>query len=150
MNSRTDSAINLHYKGYNCAQAVLGAFADKLGLDFETAMKISAPFGGGMGKLREVCGALTGAFMASGLLCASDDTDPLAKQRAYSLTRELADQFKAENGSIYCWELLELPPPSENPDCTIDPDSPPHLRPCAQCIKSGVEIIERLIEQSGE
>lgn len=84
------------------------AFASEFGLPDETALKIAAPFGGGMGRMGEVCGAVTGAFMVIGLKYGGTTTDSEAKKRAYDPVREFSGQFKARHGSIRCRELLGL------------------------------------------
>lgn len=107
--------------GYTCAQAVLAAFQDEKwfkesGLSVETAMKLSSSFGGGMGRLREVCGAVSGMFMAFGLahgFSAPPDSQD-AKMEHYKCIQELAARFREENGSIVCRELLGLAPITQN------------------------------------
>lgn len=100
----------LFEQGYNCAQAVLLAFDDITGLDTETAAKLSSSFGGGMGRLREVCGAVSGMFTVAGI--AGGYSDPKAKEEKaehYAFIQSLAAEYKKENGSIICKELLGLP-----------------------------------------
>ncbi len=93
--------------GYNCAQAVLLAFSDVTGLDEPTAMKLAASLGGGMGRLREVCGAVSGMFLVAGLLYAEGEVVPAeAKAAHYARVQDLAARFKAETGSYICRELL--------------------------------------------
>ena len=83
--NHAQKAKDLFKEGYNCSQAVIGAFCEGLGLDFKTAMKLSSSFGGGMGRMREVCGAVSGMFMAAGLQYGPDSTDnPLAKAQHYA------------------------------------------------------------------
>ena len=94
-------------EGYNCAQAVLLAFCDETGLSLEQAAKLASTFGGGMGRMREVCGAVSAMFMIEGLLRGYDD--PKAKEEkaaVYARVRELADRFREQNHSIICRELL--------------------------------------------
>ena len=94
-------------EGYNCSQAVLLAFCDETGLSHEQAAKLASTFGGGMGRMREVCGAVSGMFMIEGLLRGYDD--PKAKEEkaaVYARVRELADHFREKNHSIICRELL--------------------------------------------
>ena len=94
-------------EGYNCAQAVLLAFADEAGLNKTQAARLSSTFGGGMGRLREVCGAVSAMFMVEGLINGYDD--PKAKEEkaaAYSRVRTLAEEFREKNHSIICRELL--------------------------------------------
>ena len=102
-------AMELFKQGYNCSQAVFGAFCDELGIDFETAIKISSSFGGGMGRLREVCGAVTGMFMVAEMKYGySDPLDSKSKTKHYELIQSLAKQFEERNNSIVCRELLGL------------------------------------------
>ncbi|MGN1138499.1 MAG: C-GCAxxG-C-C family protein, partial [Ruminococcus sp.] len=99
--TKGDKAKSLFEKGYNCAQAVFGAFADDLGIDFDTAVKISSPFGGGMGRLREVCGTVSGMNMVLGMKYGY--SDPAVTQEKTALYKEvqlLANKFKEDNGSI--------------------------------------------------
>ena len=95
--------------GYNCCQAVVLAYNDIFGLDDVTAASISSGFGGGMGRMREVCGALSGLFMLLGLKDGySNPTDNEGKKELYTRVQDLAGQFKEEFGSIICKELLGL------------------------------------------
>jgi len=104
-----DRAMELFNNGYSCSQAVIGAFCDEIGMDFDTAMKLSSSFGAGMGRLREVCGAVTGMFMVAGLLYGfSDPSNKEKRIEHYKLIQSLAQQFKEANGSIICKELTGL------------------------------------------
>jgi len=101
MSAHSDLARELFKKGYNCSQSVFAAFCDETGLSNDTALKISSPFGGGMGRLGEVCGAVTGMFMVVGMKCGyADASDKQAKTELYRLIQDLAKQFEKENGSI--------------------------------------------------
>lgn len=103
------AAGELFAKGYNCSQAVLLVFAEDAGLSQETAAKLSSSFGGGMGRLREVCGAVSGMFMTAGLLAGCSDPEDHAEKTAhYKRIQELAERFKSYTGSIVCRELLGL------------------------------------------
>jgi C_GCAxxG_C_C family probable redox protein len=107
MKSRIDVAGETFSKGYNCAQAVFSAYAPVMQVRQDDALKISTGFGGGMGRLQEVCGAVTGATMVIG--CANgvlDSSDTASKQKAYALVQELAARFREIHGSILCRELL--------------------------------------------
>jgi C_GCAxxG_C_C family probable redox protein len=100
-------AIELYEKTFTCSQAICAAFGAKLGLDQETALKISCAFGGGCGRLGLTCGAVTGAFMAIGLKFGrSIPGDLAAKEKTYTMTQEFARRFTAINGSLNCTELL--------------------------------------------
>ena len=106
--TRPEKAKQLFLSGFNCSQAVVGAFIDDFAIDFDTAMKLSSSFGGGMGRMREVCGAVSGAFMIAGLKCGyCDPCDKAAKSAHYALIQKIAADFKQQNGSIICRELLE-------------------------------------------
>ena len=107
MKIHSDKAAELFVSGCNCSQAVFGAFAEDCGIDFETALKLSSSFGGGMGRLRETCGAVTGMFMVAGLLKGYSDTDNKeAKDNHYKLIQELANEFKGVYRTYNCNELL--------------------------------------------
>ncbi len=104
---------NFKIRGYNCCQSVLLAYADLVGLDRETAAVITSGFGGGMGRLREVCGSVSAMFMLAGFLSpAADPSVKSARTANYALVQELASAFRRENGSIVCKELLGLVPKS--------------------------------------
>ena len=108
--TKAERARELFLEGCNCAQAVFLAFAEDK-LDRETALKIASGFGGGMAGMRDVCGAVSGMFMAYGLLCGpADTTDRAAKTNNYAALRQLAGEFEARNGSIICRQLLGLDP----------------------------------------
>lgn len=94
-------------QGYNCAQSVALAFSDALGMDEQTILKCVSSFGGGMGRLREVCGTVSGMFFVLGALRGySDPKDAEGKKRLYAEVQELAERFRRDNGSIVCRELL--------------------------------------------
>lgn len=105
----SETAGKLFASGYNCSQAVLLTFAEELGMPFNMAAKLSSSFGGGMGRMREVCGAVSGMFMAAGLLSGYDDPkSQIEKTEHYKLIQDLAERFKKHTGSIICRELLGL------------------------------------------
>lgn len=107
MGKYEEKAKALFREGYNCSQAVLIAFEDVTGLDRKTAATLASSFGGGMGRMREVCGAVTGMFMAAGLLFGYDNPEAKTEKAAhYALIQELAGEFRAECGSIVCRDLL--------------------------------------------
>ncbi len=110
-NHTTDRAVielaeARHQQGYNCAQSVFSALAERVGLPVETALKIAAPFGGGIGRLGEVCGAVSGGLMAIGAAEGHTAADPAAKERSYRLARDFAEEFRRRHGAITCRELL--------------------------------------------
>lgn len=107
MKQHSETAAALFTDGCNCCQAVFGAFAKDCGLDMQTALKIASSFGGGMGRLRETCGAVTGMFMVAGILAGYSDTqDKQAKDCHYKLIQELASEFTQIYGTYNCNELL--------------------------------------------
>lgn len=109
MNKREELARQAFKEGYNCSQAMVAAFSDLMEMDKKTALRLASSFGGGMGRMREVCGAVTGMFMVVGILYGYDDAkDYEGKKDTYALVQELANQFKSETGSIICRELLGL------------------------------------------
>lgn len=100
-------AIQLFAEGYNCSQAIVGAFEDLTEMDLQTSLRLASSFGGGMGRMREVCGAVSGMFIVAGILYGySDPTDAAAKAKHYKLIQDFAKHFSDENGSIICRELL--------------------------------------------
>ncbi len=110
MKDRAALAKEYFLNGYNCAQAVLLAFSDLTGLDDKTAMRLSSSFGGGMGRMREVCGTVSSALMVLGILHGYDATSPTAaedKKAHYARVQEYAARFRTEQGTIICRELLE-------------------------------------------
>ena len=107
--TKGEIAKNNFMQGYNCAQAVLLAFCDDLGFDEQTALMLASPFGGGIGRMREVCGTVTGMYMALGLARGySDSKDNADKKRVYTEVQQLAERFKEDNGSIICRDLLGM------------------------------------------
>jgi C_GCAxxG_C_C family probable redox protein len=109
MTTHEKIAVDLFNQGYNCSQSVYCAFCDVTGMDRDEAFKISSSFGGGMGRLGEVCGALTGAFMATGmLLSGTDEKNKAAKEEQYARIKELGNRFLNEKGSLLCRDLTEI------------------------------------------
>ncbi len=139
-------AKELFLKGYNCSQAVLGAFAEDYGLDLDTAMKLSSSLGGGMSRMREVCGAVSGMFLASGLEYGYDD--PKASEEKadlYKLNQELASKFKEINGSIICRELLGLDVKKDTPNPEARTNEYYQKRPCADLVEDAARVLEEYI-----
>lgn len=146
--SKKEKAMELFKSGYNCSQAVLGVFCEELGLDFKTAMKLSSGFGGGMGRMREVCGTVSGMFMAAGLMFGESTNDnPASKGELYKKIQELAKRFKEENGSIICKELLEGVESSTSPTPSTRTKEYYKKRPCVELVGCAVEIFEKFIEE---
>jgi C_GCAxxG_C_C family probable redox protein len=144
-----ERAVTLFKEGYNCSQSVFAAFSKDLGMDFETALKLSSSFGGGMGKLREVCGAVSAMFTIAGLKYGySNPQDSEAKEEHYRLIQELAQKFKEQNGSIICRELLGLPNQEESPVPEARTKSYYQNRPCVELVKSAAKIMKEYLEEN--
>lgn len=141
-------AAELFNSGCNCAQAVFVAFSDVTGMDEITAMKLSSSFGGGMGKLREVCGACTGAFAVAGLLWGyTDVTDDKAKSEHYALIRRIADDFKSKNETIVCRELLKGIKNINTKDPAVRNEEYYAVRPCCKFVVDAAEILDNIIKE---
>ncbi|MHB1483788.1 MAG: C-GCAxxG-C-C family protein [Saccharofermentanales bacterium] len=142
MNSYSKKAMKLFKEGYNCSQSVVGAFCDDIGIDLETALKMSSSFGGGMGRLREVCGALTGVFIIAGIKYGyNDPQDDEAKAKHYQIIQDFAALFKDKNGSIICRELLDLQEGFDIPIPAKRTDEYYLTRPCIELVGYAAEIL---------
>lgn len=140
-------AGELFKSGYNCAQAVFLAFSDMYNMDRETAARISSSFGGGLGRLREVCGAVSGMAMVAGILYGYDDpTEHAGKSEHYARVQELAKAYEAENGSIVCRELLGLDRKREEPTPERRTEEYYKKRPCEQLVRIAAGIMEEYIK----
>lgn len=139
-------AAELFVKGYNCAQAITVAFCDVTGLDVSFSAKMASSFGGGMGRMREVCGAVSGMLMVAGLLYGYDTTDDdTAKKAHYKLVQELAGQFREQVGSIVCREILKNPPSDPSP--TPRTEEFYKVRPCARMVVLAAQILDAYIAE---
>jgi len=147
MIDHSQKAAELFKQGYNCSQSVFGAFAEELGLDLETSLKISSSFGGGMGRLREVCGAVSGMFMVAGAKYGySDPKDKAAKTEHYKRIGLLAKAFKDENHSIICRELLGLTSNEYNPIPDERTKEYYKKRPCVELVAFAARLMDEMIE----
>ena len=150
MNRHGEKAKELFFQGYNCAQSVLCAFEDVTGLDRETSAKLASSFGGGMGRLREVCGTMSGALMVLGLVLGYDDPrNPQAKRAHYHLVQEFARRFRERNGSILCRDLLrgvETVPGNDPEERTAEYY---RKRPCPELARMAAEIVDELLVEAG-
>ena len=151
--NRGELAAQNFRSGCNCAQAVLLAFSDLTGLEDATAMKLASSFGGGMGRLREVCGTVTGMFLVTGLLRGYDGAETgEVKAAHYARIQALAKEFERQNGSIVCRELLALRQKHRD-DPTPEARTEAYYagRPCAELVGSAAEILENYLAiDSGE
>jgi C_GCAxxG_C_C family probable redox protein len=150
MSERVEKAKELFKSGYNCSQAVLSVFCEEFGLDLETALKISSSFGGGMGRMREVCGTVSGMFMAVGLAMASASDSAVEKGEHYKRVQELARRFKEKNGSIICRELLQGVETSTAPTPSERTETYYKKRPCVDLVGDAVEILEGYLKEVSE
>lgn len=141
-------AGQLFREGYNCCQSVILAFAPELGLDEKTAVRMGSSFGGGMGRLREVCGAVSGMFMVLGLAEGYDSpADTQGKAKQYARVQGLAQQFREKNGSIVCRELLGLSEYKSSPKPEERTEAYYRKRPCAELVECAAEILEVELEK---
>ncbi len=145
-----EKAEKLFLDGYNCAQSVFCAFAGDLGLDFETALKLSSSFGGGMGRLREVCGAVSSMFMIAGLKYGyTSPSDKELKAAHYARIQKLAEEFKQKNKTIICRELLGLDIETDSPVPEDRTQKYYQTRPCQKLVGDAAEIIAAYIRDNG-
>ena len=153
---RVAKGVALFKEGYNCAQSVVMAFADDYGMDESFAAHISSSFGGGIGRMRETCGAACGMFMLAGLEVKGDYPDPELKKQNYEVVQRLANDFKAETGSIICKELLGLN--KQRADGTISeikivatPEARTaeyyKKRPCVRMVETAIRIYCNYLEE---
>ena len=149
--SRAERAKEYFKNGYNCSQAVALAFADLMGLDETTLLKIAQPFGGGMGRLRLTCGAVSGMAMVVGAVKAEQSPD--GKKNTYAIVQELCEKFKQECGSLLCGELLS----GANVKTEIGGEAEARTaeyykkRPCAELVYLAARILEEyLADESGK
>lgn len=145
---RREKASAYFRQGYNCAQAVAMAFADEVRMDEKTLAKLASSFGGGMGRLREVCGAVSGMFLVYGIMLGYDDpNDREGKTQQYRIVQEMAREFEILQGSIVCREILKKP---EGPD-HFKPDERTETyyagRPCENCVADATEILENFLKK---
>ena len=146
--SYKEKARSIFKSGYNCSQAVVLAFADVMGIDETTATKLSSSFGGGMGRLREVCGAVSGCFMVLGALLGPEDpTDHDAKMKHYAIIQEAAAMFREENGSYVCRELLGLGDGASVPVPEMRTEEYYKRRPCDEYVAIAADITEKILKK---
>jgi len=139
-----EKATELFKKGYNCAQSVFCANCDKVNIDFETGLKLTSSFGGGMGKLREVCGSVTAMFMLIGLKKGyiTYDNDEI-KEQHYAKVQELAHKFQDKFGTIICRELLNLSEKESTAKPSARTEEYYQARPCEKFIEFASNLIEK-------
>lgn len=149
MEERIQKAVELFMKGYNCSQSVVAAFADLYGFSEEQAKAMSAGFGGGVGRMRMMCGAVSGMVMLAGMSDNKDNTDVRqAKGECYKVVQDLLNEFKEENGSIICAELLGLKGPIPKGNYMPSERNAEYYakRPCAAKVESAARIFARHLQ----
>ena len=142
--NHSKKAFELFKSGYNCAQAVAVAFCDLTGLTEKQAARMASSFGGGIGRMREVCGAVSGMFMVLGLLYGYDDPKAdTEKKQLYTDVQALAEEFKKDAGSIICRDILKNPPADPNPS----PRTAEYyaLRPCERMVYNAARLMDAFI-----
>jgi C_GCAxxG_C_C family probable redox protein len=146
--NKTDLAAGYHERGYGCAQSVLASYAGDFRLEEGLALRLATGFGSGMGRMCEVCGALSGAFMVIGMKYGKDKTDGTrygnGTETTYRLVAEAASKFKERNGSVYCRELIghDLMDPVERAKVV---ELGLFKTTCRKCILDAVEILEEIL-----
>ena len=142
MKERVQKAVELFKKGYNCSQSVCAAFADMYGYTEEQALRMSASFGGGIGRMRMTCGAACGMFLLAGLETGcTDGANREGKESNYRLVQQLADKFVQENGSLICAELLKLDQKKyDNPTPEVRTGEYYKKRPCVRTVEAAARI----------
>lgn len=139
---RVEKAKTLFHQGFNCSQAVFAACADIYGIEDEAlALRLAASFGGGIGRMRQTCGAACGMFLLAGLENGSAiPGDAEGKKNNYTYVQQLANKFKDENGSLICAELLGIAPRPQEPTPEARTEAYYQKRPCADMVASAVKI----------
>ncbi len=140
--SSADRAVERFAKGHSCSQAVFTALAEPMGMDYETALKVSSGFGGGMGRMGSTCGAVTGAFMALGLKCGGVDSE--AKEETYRLVNRFVELFRERHGSLECRDLIGCDLSTEEGRQQAKAKDT-HGTICTGLVRDAVEIVEELL-----
>ena len=148
MSKREEQAVQNFLDGCNCAQSVLLAYADVLGLTREQAAMVSVGFGGGMGRLRLHCGAFSAAVMLAGVLEGEDGDKKEHRPQTYARVQEIHRRFVERNGTVSCAELLGRAGVPEDP--TPEERTPEYYaqRPCARVIASACRLIDEMLEEN--
>lgn len=148
---RVAEAVALFKSGYNCSQSVVAAFADLYGFSREQALRMSASFGGGIGRMRQTCGAACGMFQLAGLDCGSvDAADREGKSHNYAVVQQMAEAFRQENGSLICAELLGLKKPEGTPEAEARTDRYYQKRPCVHMVETAARIFAKYLKEKND
>lgn len=147
-NERIEKAVALFKEGFNCSQSVVAAFADQYGFTEEQALRMSASFGGGIGRMRQTCGAACGMFLLAGLEKGSTDgKDRAGKAANYALVQELAAEFERRNGSLICAELLGLKKHEGSAQPEARTEQYYAKRPCVKMVEEAARIWSEYLER---
>lgn len=150
LEDRVQRAVDNFMQGYGCCQSVVAAFADLYGVDDTLAKKIGAGFGGGVGRLRMMCGTVSGMVILAGLDCGqTDGNDRAGKSACYKVVQQLLGEFKHRNGSVICAELLGLDgklPPKPSYEASARTKEYYRTRPCAQKVESAARVFAEYLE----
>lgn len=150
MTRHDERARELFMQGYNCSQSVLCAFSDVTGMDAELSARIACSFGGGLSRLREVCGTVSGAALVLGIACGySDPADGAAKTAHYRLVQEFARRFREAHGSIVCRELLAGVDTRPGGDPEARSAEYYKKRPCPELVRSAAQILDEMLAEMG-
>ena len=133
MESYVEKAVNLHKNGYNCAQSIVCAFAQELGADYETAFQLSEGFGGGIGDMEGICGALSGAIMVAGLINATGTDNLKTKGATYKAVKEMKKKFHEKVGALICKEIKGI-------------ETGTVIRSCSGCVEDAAVIVAEYIK----
>ena len=144
-----DKACELFAGGLNCAQAVFGAFSDVTGMDYDLALRLSSSFGGGMGRMREVCGTCSGMFMVAGILYGQGtESDDKLKAAHYQRIQYLAEEFRKRHETIICRDLLKGLAVTSTPTPEKRTEQYYKVRPCVKFVRTAAEILDRYLEEN--
>lgn len=143
-----EKAVSLFMEGYNCAQSVYAAFAPVTGVPERTALKLSSPFGGGFGRMREVCGAFSGLVMVLGHFFGYEDLASPEKDRLYPRVQELGRRFREKTGSLVCREILKNQA-TEGGVASPRTEEFYATRPCARMVAIAAELLEEYLREEG-
>ena len=151
--TRQEKAKALFLEGYNCSQAVLGAFCDVIQLDFDMAMKLASSFGGGVARMRHICGTCSAIFMVAGAVKGNSLPSAKLKSDHYALIQDMAKAFAERNGSIICREILELRAHksavvdnSDHPQANERTEAYYKTRPCLAVVEDAVQFACSLLD----
>jgi len=146
MKTKVDKAIESFRSGLNCSQSVVNAYAEEMNVDNEFAMSVSCGFGGGMGRLQETCGAVTGAFMVFGIYnCKKFNDNKERKSKTYEMVQRFSHKFKAIHGVMDCRTLMNCDLNTEE-GMRYVVENNIHEKVCEKCIKDSIGIIEEMIK----